>query len=55
MPEPVSMTVGALVALAISEGAKAVGSNLLGEATKDLYARLKTKLAAWAGGNVAAV
>jgi hypothetical protein len=50
MAEPV--TVGALVAWALSLGAEAIVKGALGEAAKDAYKALKTRVATWVAGDV---
>ena len=55
MPEPVSLTIGALVAAALSSGAAEAGKAVLGAAAKDAYDKLKTLVGRWAGNDVAAL
>ena len=53
MPDPV--TIGALAASALAMAAPEVLKSAVGEATKDLYKKLKKEVAAWAGGDVEAL
>jgi hypothetical protein len=53
MVEP--LTMGALITAALGAGAAAVGKGALGQAGKDAYEALKTKLMHWAGRDVAAL
>lgn len=53
MPDPV--TIGALVAAALSAGAVEIGKTALGGPAKDAYEGLKAMVARWAGPDVAAL
>ena len=53
MADPV--TIGALAAATLSMAAKEVVKTGVGEAVKDAYKNLKSKIAAWAGGDVEAL
>jgi hypothetical protein len=50
MPDPV--TIGALAACLLAMAAKEALKTGVGEAVKDAYAKLKTKIAGWAGADV---
>lgn len=51
MADPV--TIGALIAWALSLGGEAIVKGAVGEAVKDAYKALKTKVSVWAAGDVA--
>lgn len=53
MTDPVTMTIGGLVALAVSFAAEAVSKGALGEAGKDIYKALKEKMPQGAGRELA--
>jgi hypothetical protein len=53
MPEPITVTVGALVAGALSAGATEAGKAVLGQAAKDAYAALRSAAARVLGSAVA--
>ena len=55
MPDPVTVTVGALVAAALNAGAAEAGKAALGAAARDAYDRLKNMVGRWAGSDVAAL
>jgi hypothetical protein len=52
---PDLVTIGNLAASALAMTAPEVLKSAVGEATKDLYKRLKKEVAAWAGGDVEAL
>ena len=53
MPDPVA--IGALAASALATAAEEALKTGVGEAVKDAYAKLKTKIAGWAGADVEAL
>lgn len=55
MVEPVSMTVGSLIASALASGAGAFAKGVLGEAATEAYTKVRQIVVRWAGGDVEAL